>query len=123
VVLDAATDALVADPGTVDLILTMMGEVAAAAAAEGRALPGELPEQLLAATRRMEPYDTSMKRDADAGRSMEVDAILGAPLRRAARAGVAMPATRVVHDQLAFLDRRARITSSAAGAASREPAS
>lgn len=107
VILDAATDALVADPATVDLILTLMAEVAAAAAAEGRALPVELPEQLLAATRRMAPYETSMKRDADAGRPMEVDALLGAPLRRAERSGTAMPATRVLHDQLAFLDRRA----------------
>jgi 2-dehydropantoate 2-reductase len=108
VVLGAATDALVADPATVDLILMLMSEVAGAASAEGRALPADLPEHLLAATRRMAPYDTSMKRDADAGRPMEVDALLGAPLRRAARSGAAMPATRVLHDQVAFLDHRVR---------------
>jgi 2-dehydropantoate 2-reductase len=107
VILDASTEALVTDPSTVALIGTLMAEVAAASAAEGRALPDDLPEQLLAATRRMAPYATSMKLDADAGRAMEVDAMLGEPLRRAARSGTAMPATAVLRDQLQFLDRRA----------------
>jgi 2-dehydropantoate 2-reductase len=54
----------------------------------------------------MAPYETSMKLDADAGRRLEVDAMLAEPLRRAGRAGVAMPSVAVLHDQLAFLDRR-----------------
>ena len=41
VILDATTDELMADPGTVALIRTLMTEVAAAAAAEGRELPDE----------------------------------------------------------------------------------
>jgi 2-dehydropantoate 2-reductase len=108
VILDADTDVLVSDPSTVQLIGTVMAEVAAAAAAEGRDLPVGLAELLLAATRRMAPYATSMKLDWDAGRPMEVDALLGAPLLRAARSGTAMPATTVLHQQLAFLDARAQ---------------
>jgi 2-dehydropantoate 2-reductase len=83
-----------------------MTEVAAAAAAEGRELPASLIEDLLATTARMAPYATSMKLDADAGRPMEVEAMLAEPLRRAERAGVAMPGVAVLHHQLAFLDRR-----------------
>jgi 2-dehydropantoate 2-reductase len=106
VILDAATDALVGDPGTEALIRTLMGEVSAAAAAEGRSLPDTLPGELLEATRRMAPYATSMKIDADAGRPLEVDAMLGEPLRRASRSGAAMPVVSALHHQLAFLDRR-----------------
>ncbi len=107
VILDATTDELMGDPSAVDLIRRLMQEVAAASAAEGRPLPDSLPDDLLAATARMAPYATSMKVDADAGRRLEVDAMLGEPLRRAARVGVAMPSVAVLHAQLAFLDRRA----------------
>jgi ketopantoate reductase len=37
---------------------------------------------------------------------MEVEVMLAEPLRRAARAGVAMPSVAVLHRQLAFLDAR-----------------
>jgi 2-dehydropantoate 2-reductase len=106
VILDATTDVLMADPDSVALIRTLMTEVAAASAAEGRALPEALIEDLLATTARMAPYATSMKLDADAGRPMEVEAMLAEPLRRAERAGVTMPSVGVLHHQLAFLDRR-----------------
>ncbi len=68
--------------------------------------PPSLIEDLLAITARMTPYATSMKLDADAGRPMEVEAMLAEPLRRAERAGVTMPGVAVLHRQLAFLDAR-----------------
>ncbi len=108
VILDATTDLLMADPDVVALIGTLMSEVMAAATAEGRALPESLPEDLLAATAAMTPYATSMKLDADAGRPMEVEAMLAEPLRRAARRGVPMPSVAVLYRQLAFLDARRR---------------
>lgn len=106
VILDATTDELVSDPATSRLIARIMDEVAAVARVEGYALPDDLPRSLIAATVAMTPYATSMKLDAAAGRPLEVDVMLGAPLRRASRVGVAMPAVAVLHDQLAFLDRR-----------------
>jgi 2-dehydropantoate 2-reductase len=106
VILDATTDQLMADPDTVTLIRTLMGEVRAVAAAEGRTFPDSLVEDLLVSTARMAPYATSMKLDADAGRPMEVEVMLAEPLRRAARAGVTMPSVAVLHRQLAFLDAR-----------------
>jgi 2-dehydropantoate 2-reductase len=110
VILDATTDQLMADPCAVTLIRTLMGEVLTAAAAEGRTFSDDLVEELLASTARMAPYATSMKLDADAGRPMEVEVMLAEPLRRAARAGVAVPSVAVLHRQLAFLDaRKARI--------------
>ena len=106
VILDATTDQLMADPDTVELVRVLMGEIAAVAAAEGHGLPGSLVDELLAMTARMTPYATSMKVDADAGRPLEVEVMLGEPLRRAERVGVPMPAVSVLHRQLAFLDRR-----------------
>jgi 2-dehydropantoate 2-reductase len=106
VILDASTAELMADPATVALVGRVMAEVAGAAAAEGRPLPDALVADLLAATARMAPYETSMKLDADAGRPLEVEVMLAEPLRRAERAGVAMPTVAALHDQLAFLDRR-----------------
>jgi 2-dehydropantoate 2-reductase len=108
VILDATTDQLMADPDTVALIRAIMTEVARAAAAEGRTFPDALIDDLLATTARMAPYATSMKLDADAGRPMEVQAMLAEPLRRAERAGVSMPSVSVLHRQLAFLDARIR---------------
>jgi 2-dehydropantoate 2-reductase len=115
VILSAATDELVADPSVVRLIGTLMAEVAAASAAEGRTLPDDLPGQLLAATRRMAPYATSMKLDADAGRPLEVEALLAEPLRRAARTATPMPAATVLRDQLEFLDSRSARVRAATG--------
>jgi 2-dehydropantoate 2-reductase len=106
VILDATTDALVADPGSLAVIRTLMAEVASVAAAEGHPLPEGLADELLAATAAMTPYATSMKLDADAGRPLEVDVMLAEPLRRASRVGAAMPSVAVLHGQLAFLDRR-----------------
>ena len=63
----------------------------------------------------MAPYATSMKLDADAGRPMEVEAMLAEPLRRAERAGVPCPAYPSCTSQLAFLD--ARIAHGAPGGA------
>lgn len=107
VILDATTDALVGDPASCGLVRTLMGEVREAAAAEGRALPVGLADDLVAATARMAPYATSMKLDWEAGRPLELDAMLAEPLRRAARAGVPMPATAALLAQLRFLEAHA----------------
>lgn len=112
VILDATTDELMGDTDTVELVRVIMAEVAAAAVADGRALPGDLIDDLLVATARMAPYATSMKLDADAGRPLEVDAMLAEPLRRAARTGTPMPSVSVLHRELAFLDARAQRRSS-----------
>ncbi len=106
VILDANTDELVADPASLRLIWRLMGEVAAIARAEGHPLPDELSESLITSTRAMAPYATSMRLDANAGRALEVDTMLGEPLRRAAQAGVALPAVELLYDELMFLNGR-----------------
>lgn len=110
VVLDAATDALVADPSARSLVVALMDEVAAGAAAVGRPVPPAFAARMLALTETMVPYATSMKLDHGAGRALEVAAIYDAPVAAAAAAGCAMTRTATLAAQLRFLDRRARAT-------------
>ena len=58
----------------------------------------------------MVPYDSSMRVDYRHGRELEIAAIFDAPIAAAAAAGVAMPRTQTLRDQLRFLDARNRHT-------------
>ncbi|HYI62680.1 MAG TPA: 2-dehydropantoate 2-reductase [Acidimicrobiales bacterium] len=107
VVLRARTDELVADPAAVVLVRTLMEEVRAGAAAQGRAIAPGFVDRMVRATAAMTPYAPSMRLDFDAGRDMEVDAIYGAPLAAARAAGVDLPATAVLAAQLRFLGAQA----------------
>lgn len=108
VLLDARTDALMADPSAVALVSGLMAEVVAAAAGDDRELPPDAIEGMLAMTRVMKPYAPSMKLDYDNRREIEIDAMYTAAIARARRAGVAMPKTAMLADALRFLDRRNR---------------
>jgi 2-dehydropantoate 2-reductase len=107
VVLDAATDELMADPSARALAGDLMGEVVDAAGACGRSLPDGFADLLLASTAEMVPYATSMKLDHDAGRPLEVEAIYDAPIAAARDAGCEVPRIAALAAQLHFLDRRA----------------
>ncbi len=106
--LDARTDALMADPAATRLVAGLMAEVVAAASGDGRELPTDLIDRMLAMTRLMRSYAPSMKLDFEHGRPLEVDAMYRAALRRAERSGAAMPQTRMLADALEFLDGRNR---------------
>ncbi len=71
--------------------LAVISEVAAVAAADGASIDSEAVTRLLdAAPGTME---SSMQRDQAAGQPMEIDAIGGVVIRRAARAGISVPVT------------------------------
>jgi 2-dehydropantoate 2-reductase len=78
--------------------VALIGEFASVAGAEGVDIDREallkrvdsLPESM----------ESSMQRDQAAGRPLELDALGGALLRRAARAGIAAPVTRRLVDEL-----------------------
>jgi 2-dehydropantoate 2-reductase len=106
VLLDARTDALMGNEASLRLIKGLMAEVIAAAAADGRELPENLAQQMLAVTAVMKTYAPSMKLDHDAGRPMEIEAMYGAAVARARRAGFAMPRTEMLTDALAFMESR-----------------
>ncbi|KAI1144877.1 putative 2-dehydropantoate 2-reductase [Nemania diffusa] len=94
-----------------DLIRPIMLEIAAAAAAHGVDLPADAPEAVI----RADPTDTafrpSMCQDADKGNFMEIETIVGEPLREGEARGVPMPTLRTVYGllrgiQLQIMEKR-----------------
>jgi 2-dehydropantoate 2-reductase len=78
--------------------IALVGEFADVAAADGVVIDRVRGVQLLDSM--PESMETSMQRDRAAGRPLELDALGGALLRRAARAGIAVPVTRRLVDEL-----------------------
>ncbi len=108
VVLDATTDQLMADEQARTLAQELMDEVVQGARAQGRTIPADFVATMLTHTAEMKPYRTSMKIDFDLRRPLEIDAMYGNPLRVAADAGVDLPKTAMLYQQLRFLDARNR---------------
>jgi 2-dehydropantoate 2-reductase len=97
-VLDLATDRLTGSDEGLALVRALMREVVAAARADGAAVGDGIVERHIANTRTMGAYLSSMQVDRREGRPLEVEAILGEPLRRAAAAGVPTPYLRALYE-------------------------
>jgi len=80
-------------PGAEEFSVKLMNEVAAVARAKGLKIPDGTPEALLAKCKAMGApgLPSSMWMDSEAGRPMEVEVILGTPLREGKRLGVPVP--------------------------------
>ena len=105
----ATADQLLADPILRGWMLAAMAELAAVGAAIGCPI-SESGEDRMAVTARLGAFKTSMLQDVEAGRSIELEALLGAPREIAARAGVPTPqldrlyaATRLMAENLRLL--------------------
>lgn len=94
------TDVILGDPELRRTAEELMREVIAAASTEGVRLDESLIEANFASTARMGAYRTSMMVDYMAGRPIELEAILGEPLRRGERGGVRMPRLRALYETL-----------------------
>jgi len=75
-----------------DDAIALIGEVAAVARADGVVIDPQAQLRLLDSV--PASMESSMQRDQAAGRPIELDALGGALLRRAAKAGIAVPVTR-----------------------------
>jgi ketopantoate reductase len=82
------------------MIIPMMTELVAIAAADGYTLSPKIVQNMAYALPNDADYRPSMLLDADHGREMEIDAILGAPLRKAKELGVPAPKLQSVYDLL-----------------------
>ncbi|MFI5380194.1 MAG: 2-dehydropantoate 2-reductase, partial [Tepidisphaerales bacterium] len=89
--LDLTTDKLIGTEAGLEMVTGLMREVVAAAAAQGLVLRETTIERKLNHTRTMGAYKTSMQIDRHERRPMELESILGEPLRAARRAGIAVP--------------------------------
>lgn len=91
------TTNLMTDRGRVEaLCREIMLEVIAAAHAEGVELPLKLVGENIEYTRNFPPYKSSMLVDFEAGRPLEIDAIVGNVIKIAERHGVAVPHLKTI---------------------------
>lgn len=88
-----------------DLARATMEEVLRIAAASGHRLAPEVIERNFEGTRAMKPIKTSMLADFEAGRPMEVEAIVGNALRTAGRHGVQAPHLETLYTLLKLVER------------------
>ncbi len=88
------------------LARAVMEEVCAVAESVGHPLPEDVVDRMIEDTRRMTPYKTSMLLDHEAGRPMEVEAILGNAVRIARSRNVPVPHMETMYALLSSLDRK-----------------
>jgi 2-dehydropantoate 2-reductase len=98
---------LVRHPDLSRVIRDIMAETEAVAAKLNIELPISI-EQRMAGAEKVGPHKTSMLQDYEAGRPMELDAIVGAVVELGERLGVPMPATRTVYACARMLDDKRR---------------
>ena len=84
-----------------------MAETEAVAAKLNIELPISI-DQRMAGAEKVGAHKTSMLQDLEAGRPLEIEAIVGAVVELGERLGVAMPATRTVYACAKMLDTKAR---------------
>src|SRR6204780_4135890 len=87
---------MVRDPGVCALIRNIMQEVEAVSNKLGMELPVSM-DQRMAGAEKVGEHKTSMLQDLEAGRPMELEALLGAVVELGERVGLAMPYARTVY--------------------------
>jgi 2-dehydropantoate 2-reductase len=104
-----STRRILDDPGLRNLAHSLMTETIQAGNALGCAIDAEpLIAKMFANTETMGHYRTSMQIDYEEKRPLEVEGILGEPVRRAHAAGLAVPHMTVQYHLTRFLDRMNR---------------
>jgi 2-dehydropantoate 2-reductase len=84
------------DADVAALVRAIMNEAECVAARLGMKLPVSI-EQRMAGAAKVGEHKTSMLQDLEAGRPLELEAVVGAVLELGERLGVAMPAMRAVY--------------------------
>ena len=92
----ATADRILANDDVRGFMLACMAEAAAIGAAIGCPI-GESGEERMKVTATLGAFKTSMLQDVEAGRPIELDALLAAPLEIAARVGVSAPNLAALH--------------------------
>ena len=100
------TDKILASPELENQVRALMTEVIEAAAKFGYAIPSAFIEKQISSTRPMGPYRPSSLIDYLDGREVEVESIWGEPLRRAKKAGAAVPRLEMLYALLKQLTKR-----------------
>lgn len=91
VVLKSKTDRLVQEGSTLELAKQIMNDVYKIAQKEKIPITKKMIRDMVQRTKQMRPYKTSMLLDFEANRELEVESILGEPLRIAKKLSVKTP--------------------------------
>jgi 2-dehydropantoate 2-reductase len=94
-------------PDVSRLVREVMAETEAVAARLDIELPISI-DQRMAGAEKVGAHKTSMLQDLEAGRPMELEAVVGAVIELGDRLGVPMPATRAVYSCAKLLDEQTR---------------
>lgn len=100
----ASTSSILSLPETKELAFQLMEEIIQIAHSEGFSLPPSIARTMMDRTEKMRPYKTSMLLDFEAGRPMEIEAIVGEPLRVGKKHGVFAPRLEQIYALLKLLD-------------------
>lgn len=98
---------LVRHADTCRVVRDIMAETEAVAGKLGIELPISI-DQRIAGAEKVGAHKTSMLQDLEAGRPMEIEAVVGAVVELGERLGVPMPATRTVYSCVKLLDEKKR---------------
>ena len=98
---------LVRNPDTCALVRELMVETEQVAGRLGIELPISI-DQRIAGAEKVGAHKTSMLQDLEAGRPMEIEAVVGAVVELGERLGVPMPSTRAVYACVKLLDEKKR---------------
>ena len=99
----STADVILDDPLTAGLVKAIMAEARTIGEALGIGLAMTIEERN-AITRKLGAFKTSMLQDVEAGRTLEVEALLGAPYELAQRTGVAAPSLGMLYGLARQLD-------------------
>ena len=88
----------------------LMREVIDVARAAGVPIEYALVDQLIDKILAMPPIGSSMRTDCENGKPMEVDIILGTPVRKAKELGIAVPTLETIYIILMGVNRRLMTT-------------
>lgn len=103
------TGAILSDEHLRSECLALMDEVIAAANRCGFPLPAAAALEQVKRTEAMGAYKPSTLIDFEVGRPLEVEAIWGEPLRRAAAAGAVTPRLQELYEKLKTIDSQRRV--------------
>ena len=102
------TQDILGSEASTEFVRAAIDEFAAIAAGAGHPIPADTAEKLIAGTRKLPNYVSSMGQDQLAGRPMETEALLGNVVRTGRRVGVAAPRLETLYALLKMAEQRSK---------------
>ncbi|MCX7823853.1 MAG: 2-dehydropantoate 2-reductase [Syntrophobacterales bacterium] len=99
------TDKMVSNATIESVVRAVMKEVVTLARLDGSPLSFSIIESHIKDTKVMKPYKTSMLLDYEAGRPMEIEAILGNAVRKAEEFGIEVPHLKTLYGVLSIVEQ------------------